>query len=421
LVVAVAVSSGALVATRASARPGQESPSSDESASGDSAIVDINVQVADGDSAGVIGTLDDIQGNVARQLADLDRANAKVAAAQARLDAADKVVARTQAHIDGIVHNSDNVVTGDYVNAPSDSMIETLSSDSANDAMVKQAILTMQADKDAKVLADLKRSRDKLEVQRKAQAKAAARAQDARAAAQGELADLQAATSQQTDFVLAVSDRLANQLAEADALKDLDPKVAAELRQQQAALAAKLNQIGQAAAYKKALEILKAQQAKDQAAAQAAAAQSASAARRSIGPASGSLATVTCPAGLGSITVDSSIKSALQSLLTAAANDGVKMCGGGYRSPASQIALRRAHCGPTNYDIYDAPASACSPPTARPGTSMHEKGLAVDFTCNGGGTVTRSSTCGIWLANHAADYGFHNLPSEAWHYSVDGT
>ena len=43
-------------------------------------------------------------------------------------------------------------------------------------------------------------------------------------------------------------------------------------------------------------------------------------------------------------------------------------------------AVRRANCGSSNYAIYQMPASACSPPTARPGTSMHEQGLAIDFT-----------------------------------------
>ena len=26
----------------------------------------------------------------------------------------------------------------------------------------------------------------------------------------------------------------------------------------------------------------------------------------------------------------------------------------------------------------------------------------------------------VWLTEHAADYGLENLPSEPWHWSVDG-
>jgi len=87
---------------------------------------------------------------------------------------------------------------------------------------------------------------------------------------------------------------------------------------------------------------------------------------------------------------------------------------------AEQIALRRAHCGSSDYAIYQAPSSACSPPTARPGTSMHEKGLAIDFTCGGGGTISQGSACFGWLDGHAAGHGLHNLPSEPWHWSTMG-
>ena len=133
------------------------------------------------------------------------------------------------------------------------------------------------------------------------------------------------------------------------------------------------------------------QQAMAEAAARAAA-DAAAASRRassggaSLGPASGNLVTVSCPGG-GSITVDSSIAGNLRSMLDAAAADGNNMCGGGYRDPSAQIALRRANCGTSDYAIYEAPSSSCSPPTAPPGTSNHEQGLAIDFTCNGGGTL----------------------------------
>jgi hypothetical protein len=81
---------------------------------------------------------------------------------------------------------------------------------------------------------------------------------------------------------------------------------------------------------------------------------------------------------------------------------------------------RSPHCGSSNYAIYEAPSSSCSPPTARPGTSMHERGLAIDITC-GGGTIGRGSACFGWLAGHAAGYGLQNLPSEPWHWSTDGS
>lgn len=59
------------------------------------------------------------------------------------------------------------------------------------------------------------------------------------------------------------------------------------------------------------------------------------------------------------------------------------------------------------------------PPTARPGQSMHERGLAVDFT-SGGGTLTRGSAAFAWMKANAGQYGFYNLPSEPWHWSTNG-
>ena len=65
--------------------------------------------------------------------------------------------------------------------------------------------------------------------------------------------------------------------------------------------------------------------------------------------------------------------------------------GGGYRDPSSQVALRRAHCGTSDYDVYEKPPSQCHPPTARPGASMHERGLAIDFTAAGRVITSRAS------------------------------
>ena len=117
-----------------------------------------------------------------------------------------------------------------------------------------------------------------------------------------------------------------------------------------------------------------------------------------------------------SIVVAASIVNSTRQLLAAAKADGLLLCGGGYRDAASQIAVRKANCGTTYYDIYEKPAGECTPPTAKPGTSMHEKGLAIDFElCS-----TRTTTCHTWLAKHAATYGFKNLPSEPWHWSTTG-
>ncbi|MCZ7628158.1 MAG: D-alanyl-D-alanine carboxypeptidase family protein [Microthrixaceae bacterium] len=102
-----------------------------------------------------------------------------------------------------------------------------------------------------------------------------------------------------------------------------------------------------------------------------------------------------------------------------ALSDGVVLAGSAHRDSTRQIQLRASHCGTSYEALFLVPASSCSPPTARPGQSMHERGLAIDFT-EGGRVLSRSSASFVWLSENAADFGFFNLPSEAWHWSVNG-
>ena len=115
-----------------------------------------------------------------------------------------------------------------------------------------------------------------------------------------------------------------------------------------------------------------------------------------------------------------SIAVQVKGLVDAAAASGIILSGGAYRNMAAQIELRKAHCGTSDYAIYQMPASQCHPPTAPPGRSMHELGLAIDFTCSGTLISNRASTCYVWLAAHASDFGLKNLPSEPWHWSTNG-
>lgn len=119
------------------------------------------------------------------------------------------------------------------------------------------------------------------------------------------------------------------------------------------------------------------------------------------------------------IRIHKDIAGNLKAMIDAMRAAGLNPGGGGYRDPAGQLAVRRNNCGTSQYAIYEMPSSSCRPPTAKPGTSMHEKGQAIDFTC-GGGTLTKSSPCFTWLKLNAANYGFINFPKEAWHWSTNG-
>ena len=80
-------------------------------------------------------------------------------------------------------------------------------------------------------------------------------------------------------------------------------------------------------------------------------------------------------------TVGAQAEQANEALTAAAtATDGFVLGGSGYRSP-EVIAWLRIASGCS--DVYDSPASSCRIPTARQGSSEHEKGLAVDFTWQG--------------------------------------
>ncbi len=428
LATALVAAAPVLMPSTSEARPSQEGPTTqgDDLGPPSSRPRDDPLRAASSD---VEASLDDLSADVQAQVAAVVAAREAEAAAAADLAAADAAVAETQGVIDGLTDRSDEVVVEAFINPPAENAIETLGAKSLADATVKQSILTGQSNANAEVLTALEAAQDELVTLKASQDEAATAAEDRAAEAEQALADLVSSQSEETLFVLTVQDRLASSLAEADAVAGVDPAAAAAIRARESEIAGMID------AMVSAREQRAAEAALQQAMADAAARAAASAASRSsassgssgsssggasLGPATGSLSTVSCPGG-GSITVDSSLAASLQSMLDAAAADGNSMCGGGYRDPAAQIALRRANCGSSDYAIYEAPSSACSPPTARPGTSNHEQGLAIDFTCNGGGAIGRSSPCFSWLQNNASSYGLYNLPSEPWHWSNDGT
>jgi hypothetical protein len=117
------------------------------------------------------------------------------------------------------------------------------------------------------------------------------------------------------------------------------------------------------------------------------------------------------------IVVHRCIAGPMRALLAEARAAGFAFTGAGWRSSAEQAVLRRRHCGAR---AATAPTEACRPPTAPVGTSMHERGLAVDFRLGGRTIGSRSSPAYRWLAANAARFGFSNYPPEPWHWSTNG-
>lgn len=209
-------------------------------------------------------------------------------------------------------------------------------------------------------------------------------AAEQRKAVEGKLDSLEAARDRQSKVAAAAEARLERALAEADSLAALDKQLSAEIARRQAALARRIP-----------------------------------AGRSGPGGAAGPIGNVSLRTVRG-ITVASSIADNLERMLAKAEAEGFVFGGGGYRSSEGQVATRRNNCGSSNYDIYEKPASQCSPPTARPGYSMHERGLAIDFTYGGRAIVSRSDPGFQWLNRNANNFGLYNLPSEPWHWSTNG-
>ncbi|GAA4604053.1 D-alanyl-D-alanine carboxypeptidase [Actinoplanes octamycinicus] len=116
------------------------------------------------------------------------------------------------------------------------------------------------------------------------------------------------------------------------------------------------------------------------------------------------------------VTVNRTIAFTVKRMIDDAKADGVQISGGGFRTKERQIELRTINGCP---DVWTAPASSCRVPTAIPGRSLHELGLAIDIS-SGGRTISRSTPAYKWLTVHAKEYGLVNLPSEAWHWSITG-
>ncbi len=190
----------------------------------------------------------------------------------------------------------------------------------------------------------------------------------------------------QLELVLDVEARLENRLAEAQYLTEIDADKAAEIRQQEEVIS---RRIREEAARKAAAE----------------------AARRAAArPPPADIADMVQAEGFW---VHKDVADVVGRMMQAARADGVNLSGYSYRSPQRTAELRVINGCP---DVYESSPSRCRIPTARPGQSMHERGLAIDFR-----SCWRGSDCFTWLSNNASKYGYRNLPSESWHWSTNGS
>ncbi|HSX01650.1 MAG TPA: M15 family metallopeptidase [Candidatus Saccharimonas sp.] len=117
------------------------------------------------------------------------------------------------------------------------------------------------------------------------------------------------------------------------------------------------------------------------------------------------------------INVNALIAVQVNDMLNLAKSQGYNYTGGGFRTMAQQEQLRIDNGCPSD---PRAPSSSCRVPTAQPGYSNHQMGLAIDFSVNGHLITDHADPGFVWLDKNAAKFGLKNLPVEPWHWSVDG-
>ncbi|MGI8685313.1 MAG: D-alanyl-D-alanine carboxypeptidase family protein, partial [Acidimicrobiales bacterium] len=330
--------------------------------------------------------LDNLDANVRAQETQAAGARQAAAAAQEAAATARQVQERTAARLEQLRGSMRNVAVDAYVRGPSQETMLPFEAGTLSELATRQYLVDVALGRSTDLADELRATGEDLETQRAAADEAAARAAARRKEVDGRLGEVKQALDTKQQVADSVEERLERALAEADSLAALDKQLAAEIAQRQAALAARIASTARPGR-----------------------------ATRAAAPQGGSVSVTT----VRGITVATSIAGQLEDLFSAAEADGFALGGSGYRNSDGQVAVRRSNCGSSNYDIYERPASSCRPPTARPGQSMHERGLAVDFTWNGALISSRNAAF-QWLSRNAGRYGLANLPREPWHWSTNG-
>jgi len=356
------------------------------------AAVAVQVDTIRATDAEVSAALADLEELVRAEEGRLDDAQRAVDAAELQVLEALAAQQAAQAEVDSLREAMAAAAVDAYVRPPEQDTLSVLLSGDLGNAAERRALMDVSASSQSDLLEQFRAAQEDLELWGQAAAEATARAEEQRAVVADQVEAVAAARDQQALVVAEVQQRLDAAMAESARLAATDSELAAT----DAALAAEIAE--------KQAELQR------------------QLARASVrrGPVSVPNVGTIQLTSVGGIVVNSAIAGQLASMLDAAAADGIVLTGGGFRDSSMQVQLRRQHCGTSDYAIYQMSPSACRPPTARPGQSLHEQGLAIDFVANGASITSRGSAGFQWLAANASRYGLYNLPSEPWHWSTTG-
>ena len=391
----------AFVSPALSQASGQDARREREEVRSKQAEVASSVDALEADEATVQRALADLDANLRTQRAAYGDAERAYDEAATEMDRLNDEIQATEREISGLRERLRRFAVDAYVRPPSDQGFEVFETENATDGVVKDALMADHSGQSRDVVEQLRAAEAALTEQRDEAEEVRSKADDKRQQLDARIDELNGARTQQASFAAQVESRLNARLVEADQLASMDAQLSGEILRQEAAIAEQL--------------------------------------RRSRSPSPGGAVSGGSQGGGGGgggpivsvpvsgelvsvrgIVVHQSIAGALEGLLGAADADGVSLSGNGYRDINRQIELRRQNCGSSEYAIWQMSPDACSPPTAIPGRSMHERGLAIDFTFDGQIIRSRSSAGFQWMAANAPQFGFTNLPSEPWHWSVNG-
>jgi hypothetical protein len=351
----------------------------------DAADLAVDVDALTNDIGELTAALDALHAAVDAQQAALDATQRRVAAAEAAEAKADAAIATLEAQLADTRDTLERSAVEAFVGHQGPNSNNAVFDSNPWQYARTEALIEFGTGDTTEIIDELRAVGSELEKQRGEAAARTIELDTERAEVALRVSELDAALLREEEILDAVEDRLDARLAEVQALESLDAELAAEIKAEEQRIA----------------DVIAARNRSNR--------------------------TVTIPdnapvelATVRGIVVNVAMADNLEGFLAAMAARGYSLGGGGYRSSDSQIRLRRAHCGTSDYAIWEMPASRCRPPTARPGRSAHERGLAVDFTYQGSIIRSRSQAVFQVMAELAPAYGLSNLPSEPWHWSTTG-
>ena len=394
------------------------------------------INTSEASLAEIDAALQTIEENLRTQEAALARTESEIAQAEKDISDAEAEIERLTDEIDVLRDEIRRRAVQAYVSPPGEGVLSVLDTEDATTATSRQFFIELRAQSDSEIADSLDGATKDLdhERQKAAEAKETAEAKKAEQVERTEA--VKEAKAQQERVASDLEATINAQIARSVELASTDRALSKKIAEEQAALVARLaaQKAAEEEAARKAASEREA--AERQRLAREAAASHVSASGTESAPKSGGGGGDSTGGGGGTappapgpvdagiqlayvqgVPVNAAVANQVVAMINAAAADGVNLrIGNSYRSASHQVQLRRQNCGSSHYAIYQMPSSACRPPTAPPGRSQHQLGLAIDFSsCS-----SRSTACYQWLNGNASRFGYYNLPSEPWHWSTTG-